>query len=425
MSVLVACMMVAMLGMAGFTVDTGRALYTYRQLQAATDAAALAGAYELPLSDSAAVATQYSAVSGDLNARTSLPGVTMVSGYPKILCLNTLKNVGMACASPANGNAIQVKEQITLPLIFLKLVGKSSLTIEAEATASMTGATRSPYNVAIIVDGTPSMNTTDSNCGATRFTCALTGVQVLLQNLSPCSANLATCGAITNGNAANPVDEVALYSFPGLSSSSQAVYDYDCNSSSKPTGSAYTEPNSLPAYQVVNFSSDYKTSNSATSLNPASNLVKAVGGASGCPGMGATISYNTYFAGVIYAAAQDLYYEQQARPGSQNVIILLGDGDANAPQSNMPNASTTSGVYASTKKECQQAITNAQTAYNTYGMRFYAISYGAAATGCSTDSGALTPCQTMTGMASARNTSTPTPPRPAVPARASRQRIPP
>jgi len=43
--------------------------------------------------------------------------------------------------------------------------------------------------VAIIVDTTRSMTDTDtdSNCNNTRISCALAGVQVLLNSLSPCS----------------------------------------------------------------------------------------------------------------------------------------------------------------------------------------------------------------------------------------------
>ena len=120
----------------------------------------------------------------------------------------------------------------------------------------------------------------------------------------------------------------------------------------------------------------------------------------GCTGMQASIGTGTYFAGVIYAAGYDLYYKQQQRPGSQNVLIILGDGDANAPSRFMPYASSTSGTFASTVSECQQAVDMAQSAYNAFGMRVYSISYGAADNGCSTDGGRITPCQTMARMAS-------------------------
>lgn len=405
-----ALILLVLLAMTGFAIDVGRALIAHDQIQTTTDAAALAGGGTLPSTDATSVATQYSAVAGNLNATTALPGVSMVSGYPKIVCLSTLTAQGIACASPAGGNAIQVKQQIDLPTTFLKLIGINSVHLGAQATASATGSQRAPYNVAIIVDTTTSMNNTDndSNCASTRIKCALAGVQVLLKNLSPCAANLANCGTATNGNVASPVDRVALYTFPGVSSTSQAALEYDCSSSTTPTGSKYNEyanslyssPTQPPIYKIVDYSTDYRTSNSTTSLNVNSNLVKAVGGVSGCTGMQATIGYGTYFAGVIYQAAYDLYFLKQNTPNTENVLIILGDGDANAPSRYMPNASTSSGTFASTVKECQQAVNMAQTAYQSFGMRVYSISYGATASGCSTDNGAITPCQTMQQMAS-------------------------
>lgn len=406
----VAIMLVALLGLTGLVIDVGRCLTARRQLQESTDAAALAGGSVLPSNTAVSVATQYSAVAGNLNASNQLAGTTMVSGYPKVLCLNTLTNSGIACGTPANGNAIQVKQQMVLPLTLLRLLGINSVTLGAQATASMTGASRAPYNIAVIVDSTPSMNTIDydTNCNTTRISCALTGIQVLLQNLSPCAANLANCGVATSGNVANPVDQVALYTFPGLASSSQAQYDYDC-SNSTPTGSLYYEgrntaigaaPVNPPFYQIVPFSSDYRISNASTSLNSSSNLVRALGGVAGCPGMQASVPVSTYFAGVIYAAGYDLYNQQQRRPGTQNVLIVLGDGDANATLRYMPNASPTSGTFASTVSECQQAVDMATLAYKSFNMRVYSISYGAAQLGCITDNNGITPCQTMQGMAS-------------------------
>ena len=118
----------------------------------------------------------------------------MASNYPKLECLSTLTNLGVLCVAPANANALQVKQQITVPILFGGLFGgKSTTTLTATATASArgTGATIAPYNVAIIVDGTGSMGNTDSdsNCSSTRMSCALQGVRVLIQALSPCNVS--------------------------------------------------------------------------------------------------------------------------------------------------------------------------------------------------------------------------------------------
>jgi len=128
--------------------------------------------------------------------------------------------------------------------------------------------------------------------------------------------------------------------------------------------------------------------------------VAAAGGKSGCTGLQAIGGVGTYYAQVIYAAQAYLVAEQSLYPNSKNVLIMLSDGNANATSAHMPGASTTSGVYPSTLQQCHQAITAAQTAASA-GTRVYAVAYGAEASGCTTDtSPAITPCETMQGIAS-------------------------
>jgi Flp pilus assembly protein TadG len=99
---------------------------------------------------------------------------------------------------------------------------------------------------------------------------------------------------------------------------------------------------SLPLYQVVPLSNDYKsssTSNSGTALNTTnSNLVKALGGVAGCAGAvtaftpasvpyvgtGST-NFGAYYAGAIAAAQASLLAAHQ--PGVQDVIIFISDGN--------------------------------------------------------------------------------------------------
>jgi Flp pilus assembly protein TadG len=398
---LVSLMLIGLLATGGFVVDVGRALYSQHLLQSSCDAAALAGASALPGSTAVSVATQYSGLPGELNASSSLPTVSMVSGYPKVECLTTLTAEGQACVSPGNGKAVAAKEQVTLSLPFLSLIGKSKLTLAASATASMRGASAGPYNVVIIVDATESMNDTDSDssCNSTRLSCALSGVQILLQDLSPCGSSQTTCGTATSGNVAKPLDEVAMYTFPAVTTATVAD-DYTCTST-KPTTSAYTEPKTTPPYQVVGFSSDYRTSDTASSLNTASNIVIAAGGKSGCTGLKGVGGYGTYYAGVIYAAQAALVAESKVNPGAQNVMILLSDGDAGTTSKDLPDANETNGSYVSVKQQCHQAITDAAAAAAA-GTHVYTVAYGAESSGCSDDtSPTITPCQTMQQIASA------------------------
>jgi Flp pilus assembly protein TadG len=427
---MVAILMVGFLGMCGIVIDTGRVYVGYRVLQSATDAAALAGAQSLPGNSASTAATTYSAVNGNLNANSGFANVTITTSLG---CLSALSAQGIACVAPANANAIQVKETATVNMYFARIFGTSSVSMTATSTASMRGAITTPYNVALVLDATSSMGNTDSgDCNASRMTCALQGVRTLLNDLSPCAASQTTCGTATNGAVSNAVDNVSLFAFPNMTTTTVAD-EYDC-SSSNPTTEPYTYPSptasslsTMPfttgsttyqmTYQIFGFQSDYRTSDTASALNSASNTVKAVGGKSGCTGMSNPGGQGTYYAGALYAAQSALLAQQSANPGSQNVIILLSDGDASASSSQMTTKAqstptgknsqattwaTNTGTYPSYVNECQQAVT-AGAAIAATGTRVYSVAYGAAATsGCSTDTGTYKnkPCNAMKDIAS-------------------------
>jgi hypothetical protein len=404
-------------GLSALVFDMGVIYHDQSALTASTQAAALAGAEAMSqpgatTTSVTSVVTSYSAVSGDQNASTFLSGAALVSGYPMFSCLSTLTSTfGTACYGPSNSNAIVVRQKVAVPLFFLRIFGGASVELNSTATASMRGATTSPYNVAIIVDSTRSMNDTDSdsNCNNTRFSCALAGVQVLLKSLSPCAQILTSCGTATGGNVSNSVDRVSLLSFPPVVTTS-ILHDLDCLGTLISTA-AYVSPLPLTSsYQIVNFSSDYRSSDTASSLNTSSNLVKAVKGTSGTPCLQAQGGYGSYLAQSITTAQAALVSEQNSFPTSQNVMIILSDGDFNATCTvsllgvctvgQMPGASTTSGTYMSTLQQCHQAVTAANNA-TTAGTRVYTVAYGAEASGCASDTApAITPCQTMERMAS-------------------------
>ena len=257
-------------GLSAMVFDMGVIYRDQSALTASTQAAALAGAEAMAqpgatTNSVTAVVTSYSSVAGDQNASTSLSGASLAAGYPIYSCLSTLTTAfGTSCYGPSNSNAIVVKQKVSVPLFFLQIFGGASVTLSSTATASMRGASVSPFNVAIIVDATQSMNNTDndSNCHNTRISCALSGVQVLLNSLSPCAQILTSCGAATGGNVSNSVDRVTLMTFPPVTTLSLG-HDLDCLGTLITTA-AYTNPLPLTAtYQVVNFSSDYRTSDTA------------------------------------------------------------------------------------------------------------------------------------------------------------------
>ncbi|HEY6445545.1 MAG TPA: hypothetical protein VIY53_03735, partial [Acidobacteriaceae bacterium] len=233
------------------------------------------------------------------------------------------------------------------------------------------------------------------------------------------------------------------YTFPAVPSGSSATYSPASNGAT---------------YEVVGFSSDYRTSDAATTLNSSSNLVKATGFVSGCGGLAPSNydgNYGTYYSGALYAAQAALVAEQKVN-GYPNVMIILGDGNNNGPgdtqsyDNNSPsvfNSATVSevtstyksstqltfakagntaaytypsgwvqggssnGNYPSWVATCSQAVV-AGTAIKTYSPRstaVYTVAYGSPSTSSSSNCGYdrtstakyedITPCQTMQWMA--------------------------
>jgi hypothetical protein len=429
--VMLAVSLVALMGLTALAIDLGSIYHSYSQLQASANAAAAAGALELPNADWATVTTAYSSVAGGKNARGDLPGVTMASGYPQAKCVSFMVNLGLTCDNAVSANAVAVVEQVTVPTFFAKVIGVSSMTLKAYSLSAMKGGTPAPANVMVILDSTASMGQSDSdpNCSSatgirnpTKLDCAKWGTRILLQNLSPCAANLSSCGSVTNGNVPNPVDTVGLLTFPGMTATSELSSDYlSCGSGMKSTYVAkYATPNSFPPYfTIVQPSSDYRTSDSGSLNGASSDVVKAVDWQNGnnCGtsqyGIQDPGGVGTYYAGVIAQAQTDLSALGSPRDTMQNAIILLSDGDANATcnagkgatcSSSSDFSSTTPASYG--QNECHAAITAAGVAagtQNAAGLKtwVYSIAFGApTGSSCSTDSPSISGCTTMSDIAS-------------------------
>lgn len=421
----------ALLGMAALVVDAGTLYYSYQQLVAATDAAALAAGAAIPAGNATAAATQYSAASQELNSHPNLQNVKVTA------TLQCLTASGLPpCLVYGNqtaANAIIVTQTATVPTFFAKTFGVNSLNISATATATAKGGGGGPYNVMMVLDTTASMGSTiDSACSVpglegnpTAEECAQYGIQQLLGGLTPCPATDQACVTQTSGNSltANAVDEAGLMVFPGLNpcpsgtgtcaaentlsnppvQAPDAADDFSC-----PTTNPATVPyNENPAYLIVPFGNNYRVSDTATTLNggrSGADIVKGVGAGVGtCSGVGTPGGQGTFYAGAITAAWN--YLQANTRPNVQNVLILLSDGDANASSQQMAGAATN---YPASQ-ECQQAVTaanNARTAAGTMAdgrpaLIIYSVSYGSENTGCTTDtSPSTTPCATMEGIGS-------------------------
>jgi hypothetical protein len=235
---------------------------------------------------------------------------------------------------------------------------------------------------------------------------------------------------------------VAIFTFPNVTVGS-ANNDYNC-SGNNPTIPIYSLPTigsttyapsgaSTATYQITPFMSDYKSQDSGTSLDTASDLTMAVGAGksssgSSCAGMQAPGGDGTYYAGVIYAAQAALTAQAATETAIDpnlvpvNIMIILTDGEANANPKKIATQTAggtsiatsnswptgggaTSSItnYPSPFDQCQQAVAAANYA-KSQGTQIYSIAYGSESSGCTTDSSGpqpnITPCQVMSEMAS-------------------------
>jgi Flp pilus assembly protein TadG len=317
-SIIVTILAVVFVELMGLVVDFGHVFWVQRALQAQTDAAALAGAYQIPNSTAIATATSFSGTGSNQNAIATVPA-TFAPGYPLLKCLTSTNVTCSGTELPGTGaNAIQVQEQSTVSTFFTRIAGISSLTVKATSTAGSKGGTGKSVNVIILLDTTGSMGTTDTNgcgiSGATREQCALAGVQALLQGLNP------------------QLDHVGLMTFPGLQDPAQTSTLTACNQSLP--SSDIQDYNNSPTYTITRLSSgnDFKSSPTATTLNTGSNIVLATGGAgctSGISNHPSSGSVSTYYAAAIKQAQAQLVGASASNV--QNAIVILSDGGANSP----------------------------------------------------------------------------------------------
>ncbi len=430
----VALATVGLLGMGGLGIDVGRAYVVQAQLQNLANASALAAAglvYNTSSTNNAS--TEANLYSGYISSDQNYSAAQATLNQPSIhtVCLNALEPSGSTCGTTGQPNAVKVVESATVPTYFMKLVtfGHSTINVSAEATASMQGQSQ-PWNVAIVIDATGSMSTTDTNCGTnvTEFQCALNGIAAMLGSTNPCKSGANTC---TNA-AAN--FHVALFGFPEVSTAS-VTKENACSSFSTPSFQIYAlPPTTATSYTAIEyeqasnhnntftstyevtlgagdadangFVSDYYDPTQSKNLNTGSSIVKAItkcmkpisAAGSGTGGLnGASNGGITYYASVIYAAQAALNAEQTLNTGTNNALIFLSDGQANlvAATADFPTPSTTwtavttgaltsltgNGAYPDTTDECQQAIVAAQKAAAA-GTNVYSVAYGSEQTGC-------------------------------------------
>lgn len=415
---------ILIIGASGLSIDLGTAFVAYRQLQAATDAAALAGAYAMGVSGATTTSVTnevklYAATASGANATPNLPSPTISTTFK---CITDSVMVAAPCAASGTGfNVVQVTQTATVPTYFIrvlkmmKMSAPTALTLTSTATATMASGANDQVNVAMVIDTTASMGSSDSSCGsgATRISCALQGVETMLNDLAPCTAATSKSGVTCTA-----YDTVSLFTFPNVQANTVSL-DTTC-ASGNPTilpyavptpGATWSAPTGTnPTYQLTSYLSDWSNNNQiGGSLNTSSALtITTGGGGSGCSGAQTPGGDGTYYAGAIYAAQSSLVAAQAAAPGSRNIMIILSDGDASASSSKITGSSGKSGTtYGAATDQCTQAI-NASTYAQGQGTTVYTIAYGASSSGCSTDTGsyAVSPCDALKRMSSSYNSST-------------------
>jgi hypothetical protein len=337
--VLVVVAMVMFIGMLGMAIDVGYAFYVSRTMQSAADAAALAGAGQLPDTNAAvATAKQYGGGPGGKNAPAKLQSALQETVTTK--CVKSLPG----CA-PAN--AVTVDETATINTFFARVLGVPSYTIHAHATACGVCAGR-PADVVLVFDRTGSMCTNfdgSNDPACTKLVNARTGMDTLVGSLDP------------------GYNQVGLAVLPPPSSVA--------NRCVKPT--QYYTSTSQP-YVVVPMSTDYKT---GSTLNQSSSLVSTIA----CLPAGGSTSY----ANALEAAEAEL--EQHGRAHVDHVIVFFTDGAANTGPTYYSNTSP----YRTTP--CHQGVSSAN-AIKAKGTIIFTIGYGLNAQG-----GGANICTSYTGAA--------------------------
>ena len=381
-------------GMAAFSIDLGYIYYINSRLQNAADIAALAGGTKLVAGDKTAVETQALAyvklnvpgawdIVDDKGKLLSGTGKAKIKITPKIqaLCSKKLSDAGLPCyAAPGLANPINylsVSLNATTPLFFASALGHQTAALTSDAIVTADGSTMPPLNVAIVLDTTASMISSrdlTTACGGvsmTKLACAKQAALGMLGTLWPV------------------VDKVAIYTYPGMSQgtgSSPSATTAAANAaknictSGTPTVTDYKKDSNPANYKVVDFKDDYRDMGSppAPGVKTSSDLVKALGGTSGCTGLqvgrdsGGGYIY-TFFADSLDAAQADLAAANVALAAAgqttrQNVIVILSDGDANAPTSMIETARN--------PNQCLRAM-NSAAAATAAGTWVYSVAYNA------------------------------------------------
>jgi hypothetical protein len=334
--VLMVVSLVALLAMSAFAIDVGYLYWNQRDLQASADAAALAGAMELPdASASVQVAKQYGT---GATGKNHDPRVTGVTESVTTKCLTSIPG-----CDPVN--AVQVEESATVKTFFMRVFGKDFADVHVRATACSPCGIK-PLDIVLVLDRTGSMcqdsrGRSDPSC--TDLNNARDGMKTFLGFLDA------------------KIDWVGLTVLPPAASVGSR-----CNTPSQTDYNSKSSP-----YTIVPLSSDYKRADG--SLNTSSNLVSTINCVKGAG--------STAYANALESAQAEL--DAHGRNDIQDIIVFLSDGAANTG----PTYYSTSSPYRT--QPCQQGVTSSGYA-KAKGTIVYSIGYALddATGGCTSYTGA-------------------------------------
>ena len=318
--VLMVLAMVVMIAIVGLVADIGYAFRTQRALQTAADAAALAGAQQLPDPGLATqTAQQFGAATGGKN---KIGGVT-VNEQVLTSCVATIPVAARRTRS-------RITESAAVPTFFadprVDVVQRAR-----ERDRLLAVRNKKPVDIMLVLDQTGSMcqNSAGQNDPA-------------LHRLEQCEG----------GHSHLPV---VLRSRRGAYRPGRvAACDETSAKCSTPASGNYNSTSA--AYLLVPLSSDFR--NSDRSLNTSSNLVSTLNCVQGAG--------TTAYANAIDAAQDQLV--KNGRPNVPRVIVFFSDGAANTG----PTYYSSTSPYRT--QPCHQGVTSAGVA-KTAGTTIYSIGY--------------------------------------------------
>ena len=351
----------------GLIIDIGHAMLVQRQLQAGVDAAALAGAQHLPVEGEVqTVAREYSANPGSKNAVNTVDNATTTV---RVRCI-----VGVPGCSERYGsfNALTVESESRVPTFFGRMIGMSSLTVSAKATACSPCSSK-PLDIMVVLDRTGSMcqftnGSNDPDC--TDLENAREGIKTFLSYMDPAldkvglavfppSYNQSYVTACPNqpwqGNPSGPTPDGKYFGYDSW----YPYWDPDPRGSD----SGY--------YTIASLTNDYLVEDvdGNWNLNPASGLVQRLDCVAGAG--------STSYALSIEEAQHEL--DIHGRGDTQDVIVFFSDGAANTTPQTIPNSHWTDDS-SHRQRPCGTGVESAARV-KARGTIVYTIGYDVGATG--------------------------------------------